>query len=246
MLYVQVVDGPNDGLKIEVKGESSVTVGRAAEATCAFSHDEQMSEIHFSLRFSEDSLLLNDLSEGRTTLVNGRPEEAAVLRAGDRIMAGQTTFLVVDSEEIPAPAELRVGGWLFEAIPEGWHAVNGVGLVLAPGAPFRASMSAVEEPLPDGQTLPDYIKTQMDQVLAQVKDAETTDAGETRMPGADRAMEIDVFSPAPNGERVGQHQIYATKGDVVGVFTISLLESQVDQLGEAIGAVVKALSFYRE
>jgi hypothetical protein len=168
--------------------------------------------------------------------------DSAVLKTGDRITAGKTNFLVADAPPV-RPVCLRVGSWGFESIPENWEALEGIGLRLVPGAQFQATMTAVEEPLPEGQTLADYIKAQMDLVRMQIQGAEVTDCIPAEVPGAEQAMTLGIFSPAPNGRRVCQRQIYAMNKGVAGVFTTTLLDSQAEQLREAQSLVLKGLSF---
>lgn len=69
-------------------------VGRTEWADFCVPNDELLGEFHFSLECACDAARLTDLNSGQPTLVNGKPVSVAVLRDGDQIRAGETTFLV--------------------------------------------------------------------------------------------------------------------------------------------------------
>jgi predicted component of type VI protein secretion system len=69
-------------------------IGRTEWADFCVPNDESLAEFHFALECACDAARLTDLNSGQPTLVNGKPVSVAVLRDGDQIRAGETTFLV--------------------------------------------------------------------------------------------------------------------------------------------------------
>jgi predicted component of type VI protein secretion system len=107
-LSLEAVDGPPRGQKIQIRSGQTITVGRTSAAMRAFGEDEWMSSLHFSLSLAGGSLHLHNLSKTNGTLVNGsRIEAPLVLKPGDRVQAGRTTFAVLDPLPNPYPPRAR-------------------------------------------------------------------------------------------------------------------------------------------
>lgn len=70
-----------------------MSVGRTERAEFVVA-DGQMSGLHFSLTFHSDHFRIRDCESSNGTFVNGTQVTEAVLRHGDSIRAGQTTFSV--------------------------------------------------------------------------------------------------------------------------------------------------------
>lgn len=82
--------------------------GRTDWADFSFPDDSAMAEVHFSVECGEAGVVLRPLSDSAPTLVNGKPAQETVLRPGDRVTAGRTSW-VVELEDVPesvaSPAE---------------------------------------------------------------------------------------------------------------------------------------------
>lgn len=243
--YLEAVDGPAKGRRIELRSGAGVTVGKSAPAEVAFPEDEAMASPHFYAAVVNGALCLRDLGSGRATLVNGEPVEAAVLKSGDQVKAGLTTFGCGEPAASPYPAILRVGGWGFASIPEGWEGQEGMGLRLAGNVPFLATMSAVEEPLPADTTLAQYVENQVQMAESQVPGLEPRHPTEARLRGAEQALALTVASPAPGGGRIVQRQLYVLAAGVVGVFTVTMLDSQEQALRSSVAETLQGISFYQ-
>src|ERR1700749_3059920 len=113
----------NPSQKIELVPGRTVTIGRTPKAAICFPEDEWMSSLHFAISVSSGVLQMQNLSQTNGTLVNDQRPEAARLAPGDKITAGQSTFVVGGPKESPHPAKVRLGGWGFAEVPEGWQPV---------------------------------------------------------------------------------------------------------------------------
>ncbi len=244
-LHVEVVEGPTKGRKIEVPIGKAVTVGRTSKSMQSFPEDDCMSGLHFAIGLANGLLRLTNLSKTNGTEVNGQKLDSIFLKPGDQIKAGQTIFSVIGPPPSPYPVQLRIGGWGFEALPEGWEAVEGSGFRHSIATPFRPNMSAVEEQLPKGQTLADYVKLQMDLARKYIEGVELSDPVEAKIKGAEQAMGLTIRTPVREKGIAIQHQVYAVHAGIVGVFTATALESQAQILRQGLGAVLKGISFFQ-
>lgn len=104
-LILEVQSGPAKGKKSWLRSGQKVVIGRTEGSDCVIAHDGQISSRHFSLECSSENCLVRDLGSSNGTFLNGQKVEEAVVRSGDRIVAGQTTFVVL-IEEAPALSPL--------------------------------------------------------------------------------------------------------------------------------------------
>lgn len=82
-------DTPEDALTLS---ELPVTIGRAPTASLRIS-DRWLSRQHCTIYRFDDTLVVRDLGSTHGTYVNGQAIDQAVLRPGDRISVGLTTFV---------------------------------------------------------------------------------------------------------------------------------------------------------
>lgn len=242
---LQVVDGPAKGRALEVPPGRAVTVGRTNRSMLQFPEDEWMSGLHFVIASRNGSLHVANLSKTNGTEVNGARIEAAALKPGDTIKAGQSVFSVMPAPAAPFPARFHVGGWGFEHAPEGWEFTEGFGFRHSAQEPFRASISAVEESLPNGQTLPAYVDVQMELGRQHITGAEFKGPVDARVQGAEAALALSLSAPVAGKGQAVQNQVYALHQGVVGVLTATALESQSRMLRDAMKAILKGLSFHQ-
>lgn len=244
-LRVEVAEGPAKGRKIEVPIGKAITVGRTSKSMQSFPEDDCMSGLHFALGLSNGSLRLTNLSKTNGTEVNGQKLDSIFLKPGDQIKAGQTIFSVIGPPPSPYPAQFRIGGWGFEVLPDGWEAVEGSGFRHSITNPFRPNMSAVEEQLPKGQMLPDYVKLQMDLARKHIEGVGLSDPVEAKIKGAEQALGLTIRAPVRDKGTAIQHQIYALHAGIVGVFTATALETQAQILRQGLSWVLKGISFFQ-
>lgn len=93
-LIVEIETGPLSGRKIVLRAGQSVAVGRSEEADLAVPTDLQMSRRHFQVACTTAQSLVRDLRSTNGTFLNGERIAEATLRDGDRVRAGNTTFLI--------------------------------------------------------------------------------------------------------------------------------------------------------
>jgi hypothetical protein len=240
-MILEILDGPETGRFVKLREGSTVSFGRTGSAMHTFPEDPGMSALHFVVSLGAGTLRIENHSQTNGTLVNGALVESAVLQAGDTISAGGTIFKVIGPPPNPFPAQVRVGGWGFNIVPEGWKPLDGVGLQHEGTGEFRANAAALEESLPDGKTLREYIGIQMDAAKQRLTGVEFQGPSEARMDGSDEALLLTVSSEMKDGVRVAQRQIYARSSEVVGILTLSGLDAANQDLIE----IVRGASFHK-
>lgn len=102
-LILKATSGPLAGQEIKVESGKTVRIGRTPKADIA-SSDPYMSGIHFAVECHAEACRVLDLNSRHGTFLNGEKTVGAVLREGDEIYAGQTTF-VAHLEETPAESQ---------------------------------------------------------------------------------------------------------------------------------------------
>src|SRR5262249_19811847 len=82
------------GSRIRLDLARVLNIGRTSRADLVFAEDTHMSGLHFSLGWAGADCHVTDLNSRNGTLVNGAAVTASVLRNGDTIVAGGTTFVI--------------------------------------------------------------------------------------------------------------------------------------------------------
>jgi len=98
-----VVSEPGARRRLVVRGGQVARFGRSEWADYSFPDDAAMADVHFVVECGETSVTLRDLGTGAATLWNGAPTAGTLLRTGDRVTAGRTTWLV-ELEDVPVEA----------------------------------------------------------------------------------------------------------------------------------------------
>jgi predicted component of type VI protein secretion system len=104
-LLLEIVDGAESGRVLEIDRDQGVTVGRFAPPSAIAVQDGFLSNCHFSLERRGEQWLLRDLDSRFGTKINGAAVREAVVRNGDQIVAGQTTFRVRSQKASTSPQE---------------------------------------------------------------------------------------------------------------------------------------------
>ena len=94
-IHVQLITvaGPAVGKQMEVQTGYRVRIGRTDQSHYALAEDQFLSGVQFSLECSGEECVLRDSSRNGTFVNDARVRES-VLRDGDKIVGGQTTFMV--------------------------------------------------------------------------------------------------------------------------------------------------------
>jgi hypothetical protein len=91
---LEVRGGPGADRRVELRPGQVVRVGRLDKADLVIRDDAMLSSLHFVLECGEQGCRLRDLDSRFGTLLNKRRITDALLRDGDQILAGTTTFQV--------------------------------------------------------------------------------------------------------------------------------------------------------
>src|SRR5512143_4135446 len=106
---LEIEQGPRSQQIVELTTGVTVTFGRASGAMQTFP-DDSMSAMHFTISLTAGMARLQNLSKTTPTQVNGAAVDTAMLQPGDRIQAGQTSFVVRGPAASPFRAQVRLGG----------------------------------------------------------------------------------------------------------------------------------------
>jgi hypothetical protein len=242
---LEVVEGSDISRRIGLNPGKTITVGSADSAMIAFPQDESISALHFAVSLAGGTLKIQNLTSTGNTEVNGAPVDASDVKPGDRIKAGSTVFVVVGPAPFPYPAKMRFGGWGFEFVPEGWQPAEAVGFVITSDPAFRASITAVEEPLAEGQTLWDYVDAQKQLACQHLVGATLEGPTPAEIRGTKEALALTITSPLAASGSVIQRQVYAASDGVAGVFTVTMLNSQSEKLSNIVSLVEQGLSYFQ-
>ena len=94
MAYLYVIQGPDQGVRKDIKG-SIFRIGRDTANDLKFS-DTEVSMYHAEIRVTDLGLEVHDLQSSNGTFVNGVACENKKLHSGDRLQLGRTHFVVSD------------------------------------------------------------------------------------------------------------------------------------------------------
>src|SRR5579863_9944546 len=102
-MKLDVKTGPVSGKVIALADGKVVTIGRTERANVAIPEDTFLSGVHFAVENAGPDWRVVDRKSANGTFVNGAKVATAVLRDGDEIFAGKSTFKVMMAEARPAP-----------------------------------------------------------------------------------------------------------------------------------------------
>lgn len=94
-VLVRVLSGPDTGRTIPLRSGQVARFGRTEWADFGFPADAMLGDVHFELRCELTGVVVLRNLAASGTLVDGIETAEAVLRPGQKISAGQTTFSVV-------------------------------------------------------------------------------------------------------------------------------------------------------
>src|SRR5580765_2377106 len=91
---LEAISGPITGRRLEVRGGSIVRIGRTGKSDYAIAEDGYLSGLHFSVECDGSECRIRDMGSSNGTFVNGSRITDQVIREGDSIVAGGSTFRV--------------------------------------------------------------------------------------------------------------------------------------------------------
>jgi pSer/pThr/pTyr-binding forkhead associated (FHA) protein len=93
-VVLEILEGPEGPGKIPLMDGRLLRIGRSEQADISRPLDRQMSSMHFSIVLNGSYCELCDLDSTRGTQVNGQSVGRTLLQNGDRVVAGQTVFVL--------------------------------------------------------------------------------------------------------------------------------------------------------
>ncbi|MGZ3432375.1 MAG: protein kinase domain-containing protein [Isosphaeraceae bacterium] len=93
-IVLRVISGPHEGQEYQINRSGSFIVGRASRAAFPMTADLTLSREHFQLENFPPLCHLVDLGSTNGTKVNGLRVERVLLREGDLVVAGDSSFAV--------------------------------------------------------------------------------------------------------------------------------------------------------
>jgi pSer/pThr/pTyr-binding forkhead associated (FHA) protein len=94
VVILEAISGPITGRRLEVRGGSIVRVGRTGKSDYAIAEDGYLSSLHFSVECDGTQCRIRDLGSSNGTFVNGSRITDQVVREGDSVVAGGSTFRI--------------------------------------------------------------------------------------------------------------------------------------------------------
>ena len=107
LVILEATAGPATGRKIHVAPGSILRVGRTAKSDYALGEDSYLSGQHFAIECDEKQCTIRDLGSSNGTFVNGDRITEHVIKDGDSVAAGGSTFSVRIDLSATAPPSVR-------------------------------------------------------------------------------------------------------------------------------------------
>src|ERR1700730_7544936 len=101
---LESISGASAGEKYTLQLTRKLQIGRGGNADFAVAADPLLSEVHFAFWWDGTVCRIQDLDSVRGTFLNGRRINEAAVRNGDKIVAGQTQFVVRVKHDLGLPA----------------------------------------------------------------------------------------------------------------------------------------------
>jgi pSer/pThr/pTyr-binding forkhead associated (FHA) protein len=148
LVVLEAVAGPIQGRRIEVRSGSIVRLGRTAKSDYAIGEDSYLSGQHFAVEHDGVQCRVRDLGSSNGTFVNGDRVTERIVRDGDSLVAGGSTFTIHVNASPAAPASANVFAIRANTAPTATF-VSPRGLDETPPTPVtggRASWSGFSRP----------------------------------------------------------------------------------------------------
>ena len=138
---------------------------------------------------------------------------------------------------------LTVGGWSFAIVPDGWEIIEGHGIRRGGEGVFPSNVVVVEDQLRDDMTLQQFIEGQLALLRKHLTELETDTYQPTTITGADEAIQVALRHRSQNGKSVFQRQVYARRGQVVGIVTFTTVVEELPQIKPVFDKIMSGFAF---
>jgi hypothetical protein len=193
---LEIISGASAGEKYPLQLTRKLQIGRGGNADIAVAADPLLSELHFAFWWDGKSCRIQDLKSVRGTFLNGRRINEAAVRNGDKIVAGQTHFVVRVKRDLGLPAVAPV-----VLQPEG-------PVFAERDQPPVAESLGPESRTPESQELVNLLRTQWQPLYAIL----------------DAARDPRVLAVLRNSNERYQSLYEGLKGEVLALFAPYLVE----------------------
>lgn len=110
-VILEIVNGPAARQRLELVPGQAIRIGRSAKSEFVIADDNFMSGAHFAVSCGPDACILRDLQSTNGTFLNrGKVTVESILRNGDEIIAGESTFMVHIEAPVPQPQTMQARG----------------------------------------------------------------------------------------------------------------------------------------
>lgn len=238
MFLLDVTAGPRQGERIRVKDGATILVGRLATTSFPVPNDSTISGKHFSIAVQGNVCLVKDEGSSNGTYVNGMRVERVAVQPGYRVKAGHSEFLV---SFLPS-----FGSWIIPAIPPGWAEIPGRGIQAAQPGRFPTNILFTEEEQELEIPLSEYIQRQQIIVREAIPHVQFAPPAELKLPDAERAFAMRAQFAATGGALARQRQLYVCKKGIVGVISMTTIDTEMPHVDKMFDAVVAKAQFEPE
>lgn len=194
---LELISGAGAGQKQKLSEGAALVVGRTEKAQFQVAGDATLSGAHFEVKVTAGKVMVRDVGSRAGTFVQGARIEGEVeLKAGDRVQAGQSAFLL---DEVAA-----FGSWTLESTPKDWDDLPGQGYKeRVESGPF-SNIVFTEEAQDFDKALAEYVADQK-LILRELRPEWTVGEGKPlAFAGAEEAMVLEIRVPAGGGGGAGE------------------------------------------
>lgn len=238
MFLLDVTMGPRKGERIRVKDGATILVGRQVTASFAIPNDSTISSKHFSATVQGHVCIVKDEGSSNGTYVNGARVDQIAVQPGFRIKAGHSEFMV---SFLPS-----FGSWMIPAIPPGWAEIPGRGIQAAQPGHFPTNILFTEEEQELEIPLAEYISRQQIIVREAIPQVQFAPPSEVKVPDAEGAYAMHAQFAATGGALAKQRQLYVCKKGIVGIISMTTIDTEFPQVDRMFDAVVAKAQFEPE
>jgi len=146
--------------------------------------------------------------------------------------------------EAPSPA-VKIGGWLFSNIPEGWVVDEGKGVHFTSERAFPCEAVVSEQFLAPGMTLRAHIESEVAVLREFVAEPQIEIAGPIQIRGADEAIVVAVRWRGSDGKLFAQSQVYARSAQLVEVLMLTTWEEELPRMGPQFDAILSGAALHK-
>jgi hypothetical protein len=108
VIILEATAGPIAGRRIEVRAGAVLRIGRTAKSDYAIGEDSYLSSEHFAVEYDGAACRVRDLESSNGTFVNGGRVTEKIVRDGDSLVAGGSTFTIHVDAAASVPVDRTV------------------------------------------------------------------------------------------------------------------------------------------